>query len=155
MLSKKKTGQKEYDLRFWGDFGESSDVRVARRQNAGGNEMFLVIPWRTGSWSSALHSLSLFKGTAPGPTLGTATAETRCAEIVAHGQGTRVTRVGRGGNTKLLGNVNVAAPRATRDITRAAKQGFEDVIARLAMIFVDWHNAKSPHAGRAVRVGQL
>ena len=117
--------------------------------------MILVIPWRTGSWSSALHSLSSFKGTAPGPALGTSTAETRCAEVVAHRQGTRVTGVDRGGNTKLLGDVNVAAPRATSDITRAANQGFEDVIARLAMIFVYWHNSISPHAGRAGRVGQL
>jgi len=59
-----------------------------------------------------------------------------------------------GGNTELLGDINVAAPGTTSDITRAANQGFEDMVAGLAMVFVDRHKEESSHAGRSVRVGQ-
>jgi hypothetical protein len=54
-----------------------------------------------------------------------------------------------GGNTELLGDIDVAAPGATSDIARAANQGFEDMVAGLAMVFVDRHKEESSHAGRS------
>jgi len=57
--------------------------------------------------------------------------------------------MGGGGNTELLGDIDVAAPGATSDIARAANQGFENMVAGLAMVFVDRHKEKSSHAGRS------
>jgi len=54
-----------------------------------------------------------------------------------------------GRNTELLGDIDVAAPGATSDIARAANQGFEDMVARFAMVFVDRHKEESSHAGRS------
>ncbi len=54
-----------------------------------------------------------------------------------------------GGNTELLGDIDVAAPGATSGIARAANQSFEDMVAGLAMVFVDRHKEKSSHAGRS------
>ncbi len=53
-----------------------------------------------------------------------------------------------GGNTELLGDIDVAALGTTSDIARAANQGFENMVAGLAMVFVDRHKEKSSHAGR-------
>jgi hypothetical protein len=57
--------------------------------------------------------------------------------------------MGGGGNTELLGDIAVAAPGATSDIARATNQGFEDMVAGLAMVFVDRHKKESSHAGRS------
>ena len=62
--------------------------------------------------------------------------------------------MGGGGNTELLGDINVAALRATSHIARAANQGLKDMVAGLAMVFVDWHKEESSHAGRSVRLDQ-
>ena len=56
--------------------------------------------------------------------------------------------MGGGGNTELLGDIDVAAPGATSNIARASNQGFEEMVAGLAMVFVDRHKEKSSHAGR-------
>ena len=61
--------------------------------------------------------------------------------------------MGGGGNTELLGDIDVAALGTTSDIARAANQGFENMVAGLAMVFVDRHKEKSSHAGR-LGVGQ-
>ena len=61
--------------------------------------------------------------------------------------------MGGGGNTELLGDIDVAAPGAPSDIARATNQGFEDLVAGLAMVFVDRHKEESSPAGRSVRVG--
>ncbi len=53
-----------------------------------------------------------------------------------------------GGNTELLGDIDVAALGTTSDIARAANQGFENMVAGLAMVFVDRHKEKSSRAGR-------
>ncbi len=56
-----------------------------------------------------------------------------------------------GGNTELLGDIDVAAPRALSDITRVPNQGFKDMVAGLAMVFVNRHKVKAPM--RVVWVG--
>ena len=50
--------------------------------------------------------------------------------------------MGGGGNTELFGDIDVAALGATSDIAQAANQGFEEMVARLTMIFVDRHNER-------------
>jgi len=60
----------------------------------------------------------------------------------------------RGGNTELLGDIDVAAPGAPSDITRVPNQGFKDMVAGLAMVFVNRHKEESSHAGRLGRVDQ-
>jgi len=57
--------------------------------------------------------------------------------------------MGGGGNTELLGDIDVAASGATSDITRSANQGFKDMVAGLAMVFIDRHKEKSSYAGRS------
>jgi hypothetical protein len=59
-----------------------------------------------------------------------------------------------GGNTELLGDIDVAALGATSDITQTANQGFKDMVAGRAMVFVNRHNEESSQAGRSVRVDQ-
>jgi len=59
-----------------------------------------------------------------------------------------------GGNTELLGDINVAAPGTTSDITRATNQGFKDMVAGLAMVFVDRHKEEISHASGSVRIDQ-
>jgi hypothetical protein len=59
-----------------------------------------------------------------------------------------------GGNTELLGDINVTAPGTTSDITRAANQGFKDMVAGLAMVFVDRHKEEISHASGSVRIDQ-
>jgi len=61
----------------------------------------------------------------------------------------------RGGNTELLGDINVAALGATSDIPRAADQGLKDAVAGFAMIFVDRHKRRISHPGCSVSVDQL
>ncbi len=57
--------------------------------------------------------------------------------------------MGGSGNTELFGHINVATLRATGDIVHAANQGFEKMVARLTMIFVDRHNEESSKFRRA------
>ncbi len=57
-----------------------------------------------------------------------------------------------GGNTELLGDIDVAAPRALSDITRVPNQGFKDMVAGLAMVFVNRHKEESSHAGHLGRL---
>jgi hypothetical protein len=57
-----------------------------------------------------------------------------------------------GGNTELLGHINVATPGTMRDITRAANQGFKDMVAGLTTVFIDRHKEESSHVGRSGRV---
>jgi len=59
-----------------------------------------------------------------------------------------------GGDTKLLGNINVAAPGTTSGITRGANQGFKDMVAGLGMVFVDRHKEEISHASGSVRIDQ-
>ncbi len=58
-----------------------------------------------------------------------------------------------GGNTELLGDIDVAALGATSDITGAANQGFKGMVAGLAMVFVDRHKEESSQA--VVRSGWI
>lgn len=60
----------------------------------------------------------------------------------------------RGRNTELFHDFKVAAPGTTSNIAQAPNQSFEDMVAGLATVLIDWHNEKSPHAGCSVRVGQ-
>jgi hypothetical protein len=133
-------------LKLWGDLGEPSDGMADLRQILSRSEMIISVP--------SSIPVPLFKGAASGPALGPATAETGGAGVITHWQGVRATGMDRGGNTELLGDINVAALGTTSDIARAANQGFKDMVAGLAMVFVDWHKEESSHAGRSVRVDQ-
>jgi len=133
-------------LKLWGDLGEPSDGMADLRQILSRREMIISVP-------SSIPVL-LFKGAASGPALGPATAVTGGTGVVTHWQGVRATGMDGGGNAELLGDIDVAALGATSYIARAANQGFKDMVAGLAMVFVDWHKEESSHAGRSVRVDQ-
>ena len=45
----------------------------------------------------------------------------------------------RGRDAELLGNLDAAAPGTVGQVAGAADQGLEGVVARLAMIFIEWH----------------
>jgi hypothetical protein len=48
----------------------------------------------------------------------------------------------RGGNAELLGHLDIAAAGAMRNVAGTSDQRLERMLARLAMVFVNWHNRK-------------
>ncbi len=157
ILSKQMTRKKGYDSELGGDLGdfsEFSDGIADLRQILNRIEMVVSVPRHLGSRILILYPVPLFKSAASGPALGPPTAKTRGVGSTTHWQGVRAAGMDGGGNTELLGDINVTAPRATSDITRAANQGFKAMVAGLAMVFVDRHMEESSHASGSVWMDQ-
>jgi len=90
----------------------------------------------------AVRGRFLLERTASRPALWTAAAQAGTAGLTADGQRTRSPGLSGGWNAEQLGNIDVAALRATSDITRAPNQGLETMIAGLAVVFVDRHGGE-------------
>jgi hypothetical protein len=71
--------------------------------------------------------------------LGTAAAKRRAAgnRQIA---GASLSVLGRCGNAQQLGHVSTTAFRAVGDVVGGSDQGLEKMIARLALVFIKWHD---------------
>ena len=81
------TGQKGYELTFWGDFSESSDGIADLRQILNRIEMIISGRWYLGFGVLVVYPVPLFKGAASGAALGAPTAETGGTGSITHWQG--------------------------------------------------------------------